>query len=130
MSAEMAKAAINEVASDTTRKYNISEQDAKNLAERSFVSTEQRLRNQRADMEIAAKVFRGMFLARQGKPGVLAQALDDEAAHYKRAYGREVRSSMTLGTDSTGGYLAPTYFSDMLYEKTLPAHRSSASMRR
>ena len=115
VSAEGAKAAIAAIANDTERKYNLDPNTASEIAERSFLKTEGQLRNRQADMAIAAEVFRGMFLARQGKPSAYQAAIEKEAEHYKRVYGRQTRA-MSLGTDSTGGYLAPTYFSDMLYE--------------
>lgn len=110
-----AKSALEAVTGELERKYNLNASDAKEIAERSFGSEQQKKINERADMEVAAKVFRGMFLARQGKPDAYARATDEEAEHYKKRYGRETRA-MSLGTDNTGGYLAPTYFSDMLYD--------------
>lgn len=115
VSAENAKLAVAEIAGKVERRYGLSEGEAKEIAERSFVSAEQKQRNLRADMEVAAKVFRGMLLARQGKPHEYTRAVEEEADYYKRTYGRQTRA-MGLGTDSTGGYLAPTLFSDMLYE--------------
>jgi HK97 family phage major capsid protein len=110
-----AQAAIEEIAGKVERKYNLGEGDAREMAETSFLKAESRMRNQQKDMEIAAQVIRGIFLARQGRPEAYRNAIEKEAEHYKRIYGREIRA-MSLGTDSTGGYLAPTYFSDMLYE--------------
>lgn len=115
LSADNAKAAIASVASDVERKYNLDEKDAKEIAERGFASAEQREMSRRADMEVAAEVFRGMLLARQGKPDAYRAAIEKEAEHYKRTHQRQTRA-MSLGTDSSGGYLAPQYFSDMLYE--------------
>lgn len=116
VSADTARAAIKEVAGDAEKRYNLNPIESKEIAERSYETTAKRLENERADMEIAAKVIRGAYLARLGKPQAYAQAIEEEANHYKRVYKRETRSSMTLGTDSTGGYLAPTLFSDMLYD--------------
>lgn len=115
VSGDSAKAAIASVATDVERKYNLDSGEANEVAERSYLKTEARMRNMRADMEIAAKVIRGMYLARQGKPDAYQNAIEAEAEHYKRVYNRETRA-MSNATDSTGGYLSPTYFSDMLYE--------------
>src|SRR5206468_402113 len=38
-----------------------------------------------------------------------------EGAYYKKRYGRQTRA-LSNTTDSTGGYLSPQLFSDMLYE--------------
>jgi HK97 family phage major capsid protein len=114
-SATEAKAAIAAVAAETERKYNLGEGEAKNKAERAYESVEQKHMNQRADWQNAAEVFRGIWLARQGKPDAYRAAIEKESEYFKRVYKRETRA-MTLGTDSTGGYLAPQLFSDMLYE--------------
>lgn len=114
-SANHAKEAIAAIAADVERKYQLDGDEAKEMAERSYVKAEERQRNQRADFEITAKVLRGMFLAREGKPDAYRAALEEEHEYVKRVYRRESRA-MSLGTDSTGGYLAPTLFSDMLYE--------------
>ena len=115
VSAEQAKLAIAKVAGEAERKYNLDPDAADQIAERSFIKTEQQMRNKQADMAIAAEVIRGMYLARQGKPAAYQAAIEKEAEHYKRVYGRQTRS-MSNTTDSTGGYLAPTFFSDWLYE--------------
>jgi HK97 family phage major capsid protein len=115
VSAQEAKAAIAAVAGEVERKYNLDGDEAKNLAERSFQSAEQDHLNRREDFAIAAEVFRGMFLARQGKPDAYRAAIEKEAEYFQRKYGRKTRA-MSLGTDSTGGYLAPQKFSDLLYE--------------
>lgn len=115
VSADQAKAAIAAVADDARRKYNLDGEEAKEVTERSFEKLMRQHKNQREDMEMAGTVLRGIYLARVGKPDAYQRALEAEAAYYKRRYGRELRS-MTLGTDSTGGYLAPQYFSDMLYD--------------
>ncbi len=113
--AKSAKEAVAEITGEVERRYNLSGDQAKELAERTIESVEQKQVNRRADMEIAAEVFRGMYLARVGKPDAYKAAIEKEGAYYKRVYRRETRA-LSLGTDSTGGYLAPTYFSDMLYE--------------
>ena len=115
MAATEAKAAVTSVTTEVVRKYNLSADKAEEIAERSMKTAEARQMNQREDMQIAAEVIRGIYLARQGKPGQYQSAIEKEADHYKRKYGRQTRA-MSLGTDSSGGYLAPTYFSDMLYE--------------
>ncbi len=115
LGASEAKKAVEEAAKEVERKYHLGASEAKEIAERSFVSSEQRWTNQRADWEMAAKVFRGIYLARQGKPDAYKRILDEEGEYHKRVYGRETRA-LSLGTDSSGGYLAPQLFSDMLYE--------------
>ncbi len=115
VSAEQAKAAIAAVAEETERKYQLGEKESKDIAEKSFESVERRHLNQRDDMEMASTVLRGIYLARVGKPDEYRRAIEAENEHYKKRYGRETRS-MSLGTDSSGGYLAPQLFSDMLYE--------------
>ena len=115
VSAQEAKAAIATVASETERKYNLEGDEAKVIAERSFISAETRERNKRNDWEISAKVFRGIYLSRMGKPDQYARAIEEEAEYCKRTYNRETRA-MSLGTDSTGGYLSPELFSTQLYE--------------
>lgn len=114
-SAAAAKAEIAKVAEETERKYNLGEGEAKEKAERAFESADQKHQNQRADWQNAAEVFRGIWLARQGKPDAYRAAIEKESEYFKRVYKRETRA-MTLATDSTGGYLAPQLFSDMLYE--------------
>lgn len=114
-SASEAKAAVEEVAGTIERKYNLDPEKAKEVAERSFFKAEDALTNRRADMENAAQVIRGIYLARQGKPDQYQKSIEEEARYYKKRFGRETRA-MSLGTDSSGGYLAPTLFSDMLYE--------------
>ena len=115
ISADQAKAAIASVAGEMTRKYNLNGDDARNMAERSFVSEEAKLRNKRADDEMIAKCFRGMLLAKQGKVSEYQRSLEEENDYMKRTYGRETRA-MSNTTDSTGGYLSPQLFSDRLYE--------------
>lgn len=110
-----AKAAVASVTAEVERRYNLGGDKAQEITETSFRSAELKQMNQRADMEIAAIVFRGMYLARVGKPDAYRAAIEKEAEYYKRKYNRETRA-MSMATDSTGGYLAPTYFSDMLYE--------------
>lgn len=114
-SAAGAKAAIEAVAGDVERKYQLNADEAKEIAEKSFESAEKRQMNLRADMEVAAKVIRGMYLARQGKTDAYRTAIEEEAEHYKRFYNRQTRA-MSNTTDTTGGYLSPTLFSDLLYE--------------
>jgi HK97 family phage major capsid protein len=114
VSADQAKSAIAEVTEVTQRKYNLDGDEAKEIAEQSFDKIARQHQHMRADMEVAGKVLRGIYLARVGKPDAYQRAIDEEIAHYKKR-GREIRS-MTLSTDSTGGYLAPTLFSDMLYD--------------
>jgi HK97 family phage major capsid protein len=110
-----AKDAVAEMTSNLERKFDLNRDKAKEIAERSFVDTQDSLEHQRADFENAAQVFRGILLARQGKPDAYKRAVDEEATYYKRRFGRQTRA-MGLGTDSTGGYLAPQLFSDKLYE--------------
>lgn len=115
MSADTAKAAIREITGDLKRDYHFGDDKAKEIAERSFDRAEQKLMNKRQDWQVAANVFRGMWLARQGKPDQYKRAIEEEADYFKRTYGRETRA-MTLGSDSSGGYLAPEEFSNLLYE--------------
>lgn len=114
-SASQAKAAISQIVEKTEERFNIPRAEAKEIAERSYVSMEQKHLNQRVDWEMAAKMFRGIWLAKCGKPDEYKRALEEENAAYKKRFGRETRA-MSLGTDSTGGYLAPQLFSDMLYD--------------
>jgi HK97 family phage major capsid protein len=111
-----ARAAIAAIASETEERFGFKHGDAKEMAERSYESMEQKHLNQRADWESAAKMFRGIWLAKCGKPDEYKRALEEENAAYKKRFGRETRA-MSLGTDSTGGYLAPQLFSDMLYDQ-------------
>jgi len=115
VSADGAKAMISAVASDTERMFGIEQGEARAMAEQSLLSEEKKMQNRRSDWEIAAKVFRGMFLAKEGKPDEYRRAIEEEAEYNKKRYGKVTRA-MSLGTDSTGGYLAPQQFSDMLYE--------------
>lgn len=116
VAAAEAKAAIASVTADVERKYKLDPDRAEEVAERAFTKTEDAFTNRRADYENAAKVFRGIYLARQGKPAEYQKSIEEESAYYRKRFGRETRAGMSLGTDSTGGYLAPQLFSDMLYE--------------
>lgn len=115
VSASHAKAEIAKIVEKTEERFNMPRAEAKEIAERSYVSMEQKHLNQRADWEMAAKMFRGIWMAKCGKPDVYKRAIEEESAEYKKRYGRETRA-MSLTTDTTGGYLAPQLFSDMLYD--------------
>jgi HK97 family phage major capsid protein len=114
-SAAQAKEAIAAVSAGVERKYNLDGEEANRIVQRSFDSAQQKHANQRRDWEMAAKVFRGIYLGSQGKPDAYRRAIEEEAEYTRKTYGRETRA-MSLATDSTGGYLAPQQFSDQLYE--------------
>ena len=115
VSAAEARKAVAEIAGENERKYKLDGDKAEQIAEESFKDAEVKMRNEQADKEMAAKVFRGMFLAKTGHTHAYRQAIEEEGEHYQKRYGRKTRA-MSLATDSTAGYLAPTLFSDWLYE--------------
>lgn len=115
ISATQAKAAVESVTGEIEQRYAMNKEDAKRTAEKAFESAHQRHVNQRQDNEMIHRVFQGMWLAKCGQPDALARIREEEAKDYQKRYGRDIRS-MSLGTDSTGGYLAPQLFSDMLYD--------------
>lgn len=115
VSADQAKIAISNASTEIERKYNLNHDEAKHVAEKSFLSEEAKQTNKRADDEMIAKVFRGILLAKQGKAPEYQRALEEETEYMKRTYGRETRA-LSNTTDSTGGYLSPQLFSDRLYE--------------
>jgi HK97 family phage major capsid protein len=115
VSADQAKAAIKSVAAEAEKRYNLNPDQAEEVAEKSFLRAEDRHINERADWEVIARVFKGIYLARTGKPDLYRQSLEEENAHYQKRFGRQTRA-MSNTTDSSGGYLSPQLFSDYLYE--------------
>jgi HK97 family phage major capsid protein len=115
VSADQAKAAIASVSGEVERKYNLDGDRAKEITETSYRTAEDRIQNEAEQHEIARRVFQGILRAKEGKPDLYKRAVEEEGAYYKKRYNRETRA-LSNATDSTGGYLSPQLFSDMLYE--------------
>lgn len=113
---EDAKKVQEAASSEIEKKYNISPSEAKARTEEYLNSARVKDAHKLEDWKECAKVIRAVVHTAKGTaaPGELHEAYEIEA-EYLKATGREVRA-MSLGTDTSGGYLGGELFETMLYE--------------
>jgi HK97 family phage major capsid protein len=114
--ADTAKEVAKDVASDVERRYHMGRGQAEELAHDTVGSEFVKQQHRQRDYEEAAKVIRAISRTAKGSaaPGELHAAYDAEK-EYIRSTGREVRA-MSIGTDTSGGYLGGELFETMLYD--------------
>jgi HK97 family phage major capsid protein len=122
-----ARKVAKEAADDTQQKYDLSRGAAKSAAEDAVAKFYREKDQKDQENKIIAKRFASIFRQLKGtaKPGEYQRALDEEVEYMKKTYGREHRA-MTLGDDTTGGYLAPELWETRVYQnlpKTSVARR-------
>src|SRR3954470_14461851 len=115
--AEDAKKVAREAAEETIKRYgNLSPSEGQARAEDEVNNVVVKQRRKQDDLRMAGKVLTAIHRAKStGDTGLLRDAYSEEAEYIKKNWGRESRA-MSLGTDSTGGYLGGEIFSTMLYE--------------
>ncbi|HYH63072.1 MAG TPA: phage major capsid protein, partial [Urbifossiella sp.] len=112
-----AQKVVTEVAGQAERKYDLTRGDALAAAESVVGKALQKRALKRKEDEIIARRLASIVKTRAGfaKPGEYDQALDEEVRFVRDHYGVEHRA-MTLGDDTTGGYLAGEVFDTRVYE--------------
>lgn len=117
--AEDAKKVAKEAAEDVQRKYAINHGQAQAAADEVVADRRTKLQNQMRDYEECAKVLRSLSRVSKGTApaGELHQAYEREA-EYLKSTGRELKQdrAMSIGTDTTGGYLGGEIWETMLYD--------------
>lgn len=106
--------AITAISNGAQLKYGMTSGDARRIGE-SIVETHIHKRaRQTKENELSAKVFQQMLMASRG----LNNTLSDEYKREAEYLGRDTYATraLTLGTDSSGGYLAPELWITQVYE--------------
>ncbi|MGE0536645.1 MAG: phage major capsid protein [Pirellulales bacterium] len=113
---EDVKKAAEDAAREVERKYSLSPSGARDLVDEKAHDTLQKHRHRDQDLQECAKVLRALTRVASGRAnfGELEAAYAGEAEYLKRT-GREARA-MSMGTDTTGGYLGGELFETMLYD--------------
>lgn len=122
-----AKKVATEAADQIERKYDITRGQAVSAAEDAVAKFYRDNARRAEENKIIGKRFASIFRSLKGtaRPGEYETALNAEAEYMKKTYGKEHRA-MTLGDDTTGGYLAPELWETRLYQnlpKTSVARR-------
>ena len=112
------KTVIEEATTKLEKKYDLTHSDAKAKAN-DFISEAARQRALKSEEDkIIGRRFATIIKAQLGmlrNTGDYDKAFDEEKAFLQRHYGREV-ADMSLGTDSTGGFLSPELWETRLYQ--------------
>lgn len=114
---EDARAVAREATEETIKRYgNLSLSEAKALADEEIDSVSRKNRRKHEDLRMAGKVLTAIHRAKtSGDSGALKLAYEEEHQYIQKNWGRQSRA-MSLGTDSSGGYLGGEIFSTLLYE--------------
>lgn len=117
-----------EAATEIERKYEMGRGDAKAIVEDATSKFFREKSRKEEEDKIIGKRFASIFRSLRGtaRPGEYERALDEEVSYMKKTYGRQHRA-MTLGDDTTGGYLSPELWETRLYQN-LP--RTSVARRK
>lgn len=115
---EETKKVVAEKATEVERKHpGVSRTEAEGMVDNEISKYLRQKNLRQKENEIIGKRFASLIRSMQGtaRPGDYDKALELEVDHMKRHYGHEHRA-MTLGDDTTGGYLAPELWETRVYQ--------------
>jgi len=113
---EAAKKVASTEAGKVERKYDLTPGQASEAAEKEVGSILQKHASRHNDFKECAKVMRALTKVASGRANYTElQSAYEAEADYVRNSNREVRA-MSIGTDSTGGYMGGELWETMLYE--------------